>query len=53
MSITIGLNSDNFTKNLVTILGEMRAVHYIKENDKTAFIYVSDIAASIASLETP
>ncbi len=53
MSITIGLNSDNFTKNLVTVLGEMRAVHYIKENDKTAFIYVSDIAASIASLETP
>lgn len=52
-NISIGLNSDNFTKNQVTILGEMRAVHYVKENDKTAIVYSSNITNAIAALETP
>lgn len=52
-NISVGLNSDNFTKNQVTILGEMRAVHYVKENDKTAIVYSSNITNAIAALETP
>ena len=52
-NISVGLNSDNFTKNQVTILGEMRAVHYVKENDKTAIVYASNITNAIAALETP
>lgn len=50
VSVTIGLNSDDFTTNKVTILAELRAAHYIKSNDTTAFVEVTDIDASVASL---
>lgn len=38
INIQVGYENDDFTKNLVTILGEMRAVHYIKTNDVNAFV---------------
>lgn len=38
INIQIGYENDDFTKNLVTILGEMRAVNYIKTNDVNAFV---------------
>src|SRR5690606_34152059 len=37
ISINIGYESDDFIKNMVTILAEMRAVFYIKEQHKAAF----------------
>ena len=38
VNINIGYENDDFTKNLVTILAEMRAAHYIKEQHKKAFV---------------
>lgn len=38
ININLGYENDDFTKNLVTILGEMRAVHYIKKHHKPAFV---------------
>jgi HK97 family phage major capsid protein len=38
VNISIGYDSDDFTKNLITILAEMRAVHYIKTNHTGAFV---------------
>jgi HK97 family phage major capsid protein len=38
VNIQVGFDSDDFTKNLVTILAEMRAVHYIKSNHVKAFV---------------
>lgn len=52
-NITIGLNGTDLTKNMVTILGEVRAVHYIKSNDTTAFIWCSNITTAIADLTKP
>lgn len=36
--LSVGLENDDFTKNLVTILGEMRLTHYIKNNHLNAFV---------------
>lgn len=52
INIQIGLDSDDFTKNLVTILAEVRAVHYIKSNHTTAFVKGTFSTAKTA-LETP
>lgn len=52
-NVTIGLNGTDLTKNMITILGEVRAVHYIKSNDTTAFIYCSNITNAIADLLKP
>lgn len=38
INIQIGYDQDDFTKNLVTILAEVRAVHYIKSNHANAFV---------------
>lgn len=38
ININIGHSDDDFVKNLVTILAEMRAVHYIKKHHKPAFV---------------
>lgn len=38
ININVGYENDDFTKNLVTILAEMRAFHYIKTNDYPAFV---------------
>jgi len=52
MSIQVGYVNDDFTKNLVTILAEMRAVHYVKSNHYGAFVK-GDFATAIAALVTP
>lgn len=39
LSIAIGYDSDDWTKNLVTILGEKRLVSYVKKNDENAFVW--------------
>lgn len=38
VNIQVGYENDDFTKNLVTILAEVRAVHYIKSNHTAAFV---------------
>lgn len=51
VNIQVGYENDDFTKNLVTILAEMRGVHYIKSNQTGAFV-TSTFAAAKALLET-
>lgn len=50
-AITMGWENDDFTKNLVTIIGEMRLHQIFSENFNGAFIYDSfaDIQAAIAA----
>ncbi len=48
-SIQVGLDSDDFTKNMRTILIEWRGLNRIKGNDTTAFV-TGNIAAAIAAL---
>ena len=48
--ITLGWENDDFTKNLITVLGEKRLMSYIKEHQKTAFIY-GDFATIKAAIE--
>lgn len=51
-NITMGYENDDFTKNLVTILGEMRLCTYVKSNHVKAFVYDS-FDNAIALLEIP
>lgn len=51
ITINIGYENDDFTKNLVTILGEMRAFHYIKTNHNTAFVK-GTFSTAKAAMET-
>lgn len=44
-NVQIGYVNDDFTKNLVTILAELRAVNYIKTNHVNAFVKGTFIAA--------
>lgn len=53
MNIQMGLNSDNFTKNLVTILAEMRCAHYMHSTHATSAVYCSTISGAIADLLKP
>jgi hypothetical protein len=48
-NISIGYENDDFTKNLVTILGETRAVMYVKSNHANAFV-TGTFAAGITAL---
>ncbi|HEX4888574.1 MAG TPA: phage major capsid protein [Luteibaculaceae bacterium] len=52
MSITVGLDSDDFTKNFRTVLAEWRGVVFVKNNDRTAFVK-GDFTTAKAALETP
>lgn len=51
INIQVGYENDDFTKNLVTILGELRAVHYIKSNHTGAFVK-GTFSTAKAALET-
>lgn len=52
MSIEAGRDSDDFTKNLVTILAEWRGLTIVKNNDRTAFVQ-GVFATDKGVLETP
>jgi len=52
VTLSIGYENDDFTKNLVTILGEIRACHYIKSNHTKAFVK-GTFSTAKAALETP
>ena len=49
LTITFGWENDDFTKNLVTMIGEKRLVPYIKSQYKTAFLKdtITNIIAGI------
>lgn len=51
LTIDVGLDGDDFTKNLVTILGEIRLASYIKANHATAFVS-GDFSDAITALAT-
>jgi hypothetical protein len=51
MRFDIGLDADDFTKNLRTILGEFRGLTIVKNNDRTAFVK-GVFATDMAALET-
>lgn len=51
-NIQIGYVNDDFTKNLVTILAEMRGAHYIKTNYANAFVQGTFEAARWALMGT-
>lgn len=52
VNIQIGYENDDFTKNLVTILAEMRAAAFVKSNHAKAFVY-GDFSDAIAALDLP
>jgi len=49
--IDIGLDADDFTKNLRTVLAEWRGLVIVKNNDRTAFVK-GDFTTDKAALET-
>jgi uncharacterized protein (UPF0548 family) len=49
-NIQVGYVNDDFARNMVTILAELRAVHYIKLNDVNAFVK-GTLATAIAALD--
>lgn len=53
LTIQMGLNSDNFTKNLVTILAETRCAHYMHSTHASSAVYCSSISGGIADLLKP
>lgn len=52
ISIEVGLDGDDFTKNLRTIRAEWRGACVVKTNDRGSFI-AGDITTDKAALETP
>jgi len=50
MNITFGYENDDFTRNMISIICETRAVNYIKANDLGAFVK-GTIATAIAALD--
>jgi len=52
VTIEIGLDGNDWTKNMRTILAEYRGVNVIKNNDTTAFVK-GTISTDAALLETP
>jgi HK97 family phage major capsid protein len=52
MNVQVGYVNDDFTKNLMTVLVEMRAAFYVKSNHATAFVK-GDFATAIAALQLP
>jgi len=52
ISIEAGRDSDDFTKNLVTVLAEWRGLTIVKNNDRTAFVK-GTFSVDKAALETP
>jgi hypothetical protein len=52
MEIQVGFVNDDFTKNLITVLAEMRATHFVKSNHYGAFVK-GDFATAIGLINQP
>ena len=53
ISIDVGLDADDFSKNLRTVLCEVRALTIVKNNKRNSMIYCPSVSVAIAALETP
>ncbi len=51
MTLQVGYVNDDFQRNMVTILAEMRAAHYVKGNQVDAFV-TGDFTTAIAALDS-
>jgi HK97 family phage major capsid protein len=51
MNLQVGYVNDDFQRNMVTILAEMRAAHYVKANQVDAFV-TGDLTTAIAALDS-
>jgi len=52
IAMSVGLDQDDFTKNMITILAEARLVSYIKNNQKPAFV-VGTLTTDILAITAP
>lgn len=52
IAMSVGLDKDDFTRNMVTILAEARLVSYVKANQKPAFV-VGTISTDITAIDKP
>lgn len=52
LTIEFGWENDDFTKNLVTMIGEKRLLAYIKANYKTAFV-ADEFSVVMEAIEAP
>ena len=52
MALSVGLDKDDFTRNMITILAESRLVCYIKNNAKNAFV-TGTLSTDIAAITAP
>lgn len=52
VGISVGLDGNDFTKNMITVLAEWRGLVIVKNNDRTAFV-TGDFSTDKAALETP
>jgi hypothetical protein len=52
MNLQVGYVNDDFQRNMVTILAEMRAAHYVKDNQVDAFV-TGDFTTAIAAIDLP
>lgn len=52
ITLEVGLDADDFTRNMVTMLAEARLVSYVKNNQKKAFVF-GDISADITAITLP
>mgnify|MGYP003133239494 CR=1 FL=1 len=52
IGLTVGLDTDDFTRNMVTILAEARLVQYVKNNDKNAFVF-GTISTDVTAITAP
>ncbi len=52
MNLQVGLDQDDFTRNMITILAESRLVSYVKDNAKKAFV-TGTLSTDIAAITAP
>ena len=52
VGISVGLDGNDFTKNMITILAEWRGLMLVKNNDRTAFVK-GTFSTDKTALETP
>ena len=52
IEMSVGLDKDDFTRNMITILAEARLVAYVKNNQKAAFV-TGTILADVAAITAP
>jgi hypothetical protein len=50
--IDMGYDGNDFTHNLITIIGEMRAVSFVRQNDVNAFLS-GNFATALAAIAAP